>query len=175
MATYDGNRGWPRPRALQRVGPLGAEQLLPTQYMNEAPQESLLVEPSRMYECYDRFLCTVCGLPALQVDPNGGWLIARTMTTDDCATDSVGGAACTRCAYLAQSACPKLKTAVDSGTICFWIASEQSHYTWQEPGEDGDESPDGHGAIRATKGAQRATLADLFTARKNLRRGNEGV
>lgn len=147
---WDGAPGvWPRPTTRYDGDPIR-----PAQFIASAPDEFLDCDSSRIDLCYENFLCTVCGDPINESADGWGWLLGRSI---------IGGATCTRCAYLSAYACPKLSELRD-GQLPVWRLRSKRGYKWAD-----EKNRSEVGVVVPTSVAKASSFVALTRALKKLR------
>lgn len=155
--AWDGAPGWPRPRTVhlpdRRVG------RGPATFVQSDPTDATSAHAGRLQACFSGFRCQVCGAPVLEID-TVGWLVMPGA--------NMGGACCTRCAYLALRACPHLVDA-PSGTWTLVAVTEPTQYRWRMR----DGRADGH-VEAADRTGQPHTLDAFLDHHARWRRSRAG-
>lgn len=148
--AWDGAPGvWPRPTTRYPEEPIR-----PAQFISSAPDEFLDCDSSRIDLCYEDFLCTVCGDSIKESAYGWGWLLGKSI---------IGGACCTRCAYLSAYACPTLSEIRDE-KLPLWRLRSKRGYRWADEKNKAEV-----GTVVPTPTAKASSFAALTRAVKKLR------
>jgi hypothetical protein len=134
--------------------PEGKLWRMPAQFIAATPDQALDCDEQRIDACYDGFLCTVCGGAITTSGDRTGWLLGRSV---------IGGACCTRSAWLSLLSCPRLKE--DGRDIPVWRCESKDGYRWDDP--DRSKSV---GHVVATEQAAVSSYAELEQAFRQLKR-----